>query len=94
MARQRSTGWRVFFRRKVEKNVAKMPRREQVLFANLVEDLQLKGPIRKEWRNFSRLSENECHCHLSYAWVVCWRVQKQVLEIEVYYAGSRENAPY
>ena len=94
MARQRRNDWRVFFRRKVEKSVTKMPRREQILFANLVEDLQRKGPIRKEWRNFSKLSENEYHCHLSYSWVACWRVEKQVLEIEVYYAGSRENAPY
>jgi len=94
VARRRSNAWRVFFRRKVEKSVTKMPRREQVLFANLVEDLQRKGPIRTEWRNFSRLSENEYHCHLSYSWVACRRVEKQVLEIEVYYAGSRENAPY
>ena len=94
MARQLRNDWRVFFRRKVEKSVIRMPRHEQVLLANLVEDLQRKGPVRKEWRNFSKLSEDEYHCHLSYSWVACWRVHKQVLEIEVYYAGSRENAPY
>ena len=86
--------WRVFFRRKVEKRITKMPRIQQVLFANLVEDLQRKGPIRTEWRNFSKLSENEYHCHLSHSWVACWRVQEEALEIEVYYAGSREKAPY
>ena len=71
-----------------------MPRREQVLFANLVEDLQRKGPERAEWSNFSKLSRNEYHCHLSYSWVACWRVEREYLEIEVYYAGSREKAPY
>ena len=94
MARQRRNDWRVLFRKKVEKSVTRMPRREQVLFANLVEDLQRKGPIRSEWRNFSKLSENEYRRHLSYSWLACWRVEKQVPEIEVYYAGSRENAPY
>ncbi len=86
--------WRVFFRRKVEKQVIKMPRTEQVKLANLIEDLESKGPIRNEWKNFSRLSANKYHCHLSYSWVACWRVENQILEIEVYYAGSRENAPY
>ena len=86
--------WRVFFRRKVEKQVAKMPRKEQLLFANLVEDLIRKGPIRPEWRNFSKLSGREYHCHLSHSWVACWRVENQEMEIEVYYAGSREKASY
>lgn len=84
----------MLFRRKVEKRVMRMPRNEQVLFANLVEDLRSKGPIRAEWRNFSRLSGDEYHCHLSYSWVACWRVEESVMEIEVYYAGSREKAPY
>ena len=86
--------WRVFFRRKVEKQVGKMPRREQVLFANLVEDLIRKGPIRTEWRNFSKLSDREYHCHLSWSWVACCRVENGEMEIEVYYAVSREKAPY
>ncbi len=58
------------------------------------EDLQGKRPIRKKWRNFSKLSGNEYHRHLSYPWVACWRIEKQVLEIEAYYAGSRQNAPH
>lgn len=86
--------WRVFFRRKVEKRVAKMPRTEQVLLANLIEDLHRKGPIRTEWKNFSKLSEHEYHCHLSYSWVASWKVKNEFMEIEVYYAGSREKAPY
>ena len=94
MAASGEKRWRVLFRRKVEKSLQKMPRREQVLFANLVEDLQRKGPLRTEWRNFSKLSANEYHCHLSYSWVACWRVEREILEIEVYYAGSREDAPY
>ena len=72
----------------------KMPRREQKRFANLVEDLERKGPIRSEWPNFSKPSEQQYHCHLSYSWVTRWHVEDSVLEIEVYYAGSREKAPY
>ena len=86
--------WKVYFRKKVEKMVMKMPHKEQVLFANLIEDLEVKGPIRKEWPNFSKFSYNTYHCHLTYSWIACWKVRKKVFEIEVYYAGSREKAPY
>ena len=89
-----TSSWRVYFRRKVEKQIAKMPRAQQIRFANLVEDLERKGPVRKEWPNFSMLSENEYHCHLSYSWVACWRTEDRIMKIEVYYAGSREKAPY
>jgi len=71
-----------------------MPEKEQKRFANLVEDLVQKGPIRSEWRNFSKLGNNEYHCHLSCSWVACWRVEQDYMVIEVYYAGSREKAPY
>lgn len=94
MTKSNEKQWRVFFRRKVEKRIVKISRTEQVLFANLIEDLQRKGPIRTEWKNFSKLSECEYHCHLSYSWVACWRVEDEIMEIEVDYAGSREKAPY
>ena len=94
MSGPNSTNWRVYFRKKVEKQVAGMPRPEQVKFANLVDDLERKGPMRKEWKNFSKLSANQYHCHLSYSWVACWRTEDRAMEIEVYYAGSREKAPY
>lgn len=71
-----------------------MPLKQQKLLANLVEDLELKGPLRTEWPNFSKLEENEYHCHLSRNWVACWRETEIGMEIEVYYAGSREDAPY
>ena len=72
----------------------KMPAREQKWFANLVEDLERKGTIRSEWPNFSKLGEQKYHCHLGYSRVMCWHAEESVLEIEVYYAGSGEEAPY
>ena len=79
-----------------------MPVLEQKRLEGLLEDLRSKGPIRKEYRNFSLLNNEknrkkdkaEYHCHLSDSWVACWRVENNVIEIEVYYAGSREKAPY
>ncbi len=82
------------FRRKIERRVSKMPMKQQKLLANLVEDLEMKGPLRTEWPGFGKLKGNEYHCHLSHSWVACWRETETGIEIEVYYAGSREDAPY
>lgn len=84
----------VIIKKNAQKNVNKMPANEKKKFEQLVYDLELKGPIRKDWPNFSSLGKNEYHCHLSHHWVVCWRHEKERIVIEVYYAGSRENGPY
>jgi hypothetical protein len=31
---------------------------------------------------------------LNYRYVACWTCRKNEIEIEVYYVGSREKAPY
>ena len=66
---------------------------QQKLFI-LIDDLHEKGPIRNDWPNYSKIDNNKYHCHLSYKWVACWTCEQNKLEIEVYYAGSREKAPY
>ena len=73
-----------------------MPTLEQKKLVNLIDDLKTKGPIQSGWNNFSQLGKNKYHCHLSYKWVACWKYKEdeEIKIIEVYYAGSRENAPY
>jgi mRNA-degrading endonuclease RelE of RelBE toxin-antitoxin system len=86
--------YQILIKKKVLKNIEKMPQNIQMKLGNLLEDLQEKGPYRSEWPNYSKLSKNEYHCHLSHKWVACWNYEKNRIIIEVYYAGSRENAPY
>lgn len=74
-----------------------MPKARQRDFFELIDDLSMIGPIQKKWPNFSSLDtkKTKFHCHLSYRWVACWKIlTENKLKIEVYYAGSRENAPY
>ena len=80
--------------KQAQKKIEKMPVSIQKKMIYLIDDLEKKGPVRTEWPNYSRLGENEYHCHLSHKWVACWRNEKKSIIIEVYYAGSRENAPY
>jgi hypothetical protein len=43
-------------------------------------------------------ADNEYHCHIEKGrptYVVCWRIaDKNKKNIEVYYAGTHEKAPY
>ena len=84
----------VTIKKQVLKNVEKMPVSVQGTFFDLVKALELSGPVQSDWPNYSKLRANEYHCHLSYKWVACWKYEKNKVIIEVYYAGSRENAPY
>lgn len=86
--------YRVVIQKKVQKSADKLPKPVKAAFALLVNDLIEKGPIRSDWNNYSALGKDKYHCHLAYHWVACWTWEKGTIEIEVYYAGSRENAPY
>jgi len=80
--------------KRARKSMAKMPAPQVSLLAQLVCDLEESGPVQPEWPNYSKLGGNKHHCHLSRKWVACWEETKTGVQIEVYYAGSRESAPY
>ena len=88
--------FRVLISKKALKSSLKMPRLEQIKLNALISALKVTGPVQPNWPNYSLLSrqERKHHCHLSYHWVACWRVLDNRIVIEVYYAGSRESAPY
>ncbi len=86
--------YKVIVLKKAYKGIDKMPKIVQYSIANLLEDLKIKGPIVKHWANFSKIGKNKYHCHLAYKWIACWEFIEDKITIEVYYAGSRENAPY
>ena len=80
--------------KKALKNLNKMPFDIQEKFKLLLKDLKNKGAVQPGWKNYSKLDGDKYHCHLSYSWVACWTWKKGTLLVEVYYAGSREKAPY
>ncbi len=86
--------YKVTIKKKADRALVKLPLNARKLFFLLVEDLKADGPIQKSWKNFSALKENGFHCHLNYKYVACWTCRKTEIEIEVYYVGSREKAPY
>ena len=86
--------YEVRVKRRVERNLQKLPSDVQKLLFLLIADLQADGPIQKSWRNFSPLGQDRYYCQLNYRYVACWTCRKNQIIIEVYYVGSREKAPY
>jgi mRNA-degrading endonuclease RelE of RelBE toxin-antitoxin system len=82
-------------KKSVVKNLRRLPENIMERFENLVQVLRESGPTGPHiFQNYSKLSENEYHCHLTHHYVACWRHERKTIIIEVYYAGSREDAPY
>ena len=64
--------YKVLIKKKVLKEVKKIPVRVQEKLAVLVDDLIEKGPVQSGCRNYSKLEKNKYHCHLDRKWVACW----------------------
>jgi len=76
------------------KRMEKAPEEVFILFGQLLTDLSEKGPVQASWPHYSKLGKDKYHCHLAYRWVACWYHEADSVLIEVYYADSREDAPY
>jgi hypothetical protein len=87
--------WIVGFTGRAAKQAGALSPALRAKLAALIKQIQVEGPVRGDWPNYSKLSDGEYHCHLSHRYVVCWRViGSEIHLVEIYYAGSRENAPY
>jgi mRNA-degrading endonuclease RelE of RelBE toxin-antitoxin system len=85
----------VTMKRSVLKVIRKLPESIQERFRALSKVLEAGGPTGPHaWQSYSKLGNNEYHCHITYHYVACWRNYKGTITIEVYYVGSREAAPY
>ncbi len=93
----KQTLWTVDLVGKAKKAFKELPKGTAETLRLLLEDLEKNGYQRHNWPNFSKLKDTVYHCHLEKGrptYVACWRVYKKVKLIEVYYAGTHENAPY
>jgi len=90
--------WTVEFAGRVWKQKDKLPAKVRELLFQLVRDIESAGPVRGDWPNYSKLSDNGHHCHLKKGnptYVAVWRENKgKIRFVEVIYAGTHEKAPY
>jgi len=90
--------WEVYLSKKVRKQYSRLPKKVQKTFRAFIIDLEASGPIQGTWKNYSKLSSVNHHCHIKTGrptYVVCWEVKNKMIKlIEVYYVGTHEKAPY
>ena len=93
-------GWKVVLNNRSAKNYKKLPESIKDSFDTLVCEIMEIGPVRGNWRHYSKLSSIKHHCHLTPSkrkptYVACWAViNKEHKLVEVYYVGTHEKAPY
>jgi hypothetical protein len=94
------TNWNVNFVGQAKKAKKILPSNMLDALKALTEDLANSGPNQIWWPNYGPLKgkKDVCHCHLNKGrprYVACWTVEdKKIKIIEVYYAGTHQNAPY
>ena len=88
---------KVILLKKVEKTLKKLPKLVRYTFFALAKEIEEKGPVRGNWPNYGKLSKTKHHCHIKKGqptYVACWEERNGNIEIEVYYVGTHEKAPY
>ena len=90
--------WTVLYGKRAAKQARLLPRKILETLDLLVAEIELLGPVRGNWPNYSKLSNGEHHCHLRRGrptYVAVWRECEGKLRIvEVRYVGTHEDAPY
>lgn len=90
--------WTVKTKKKLKKGLEQLPKSVQNSLKLLIKEIEIDGPIRGSWPNYSQLPGNRHHCHLKKGrptYVAVWEViNKEVKLVEVIYAGSHQKAPY
>ena len=93
-----SATWKVEFTGKAAKQYLKLPKQVQIVMDALAIEIQQAGPVRGNWKNYSKLGPSTHHCHIKSGkptYVACWEVSDKIIRIvEVYYVGTHEKAPY
>jgi len=90
--------WSVNLSKKIVKALNKLPENVKFGLIALIREIEVKGPVRGNWPNYSRLGDNRHHCHLKKGkttYVAIWQViDKKIRIVEVNYVGTHEKAPY
>jgi hypothetical protein len=90
--------WQVVYnRKKFQKNI--LPAKVAATMELLVAEIEQSGPVRGNWPNYSKLPNNQHHCHIKKGkptYVAVWEDigKKKVKLVEIIYVGTHEKAPY
>lgn len=93
-----SVKWKITLSGRARKQLGEIPITVRANLVALLKEMELLGPIRGSWKNYSKLGRGLHHCHLKSGrptYVACWReLNGNNREIEVFFIGTHERAPY
>ena len=80
------------------KNIERLPSLVRDALCTLMREMEISGPVRGNWLNYSLMSHGRRHCHLKKGkptYVVVGEVtNREIRLIEVIYAGTHEKVHY
>jgi mRNA-degrading endonuclease RelE of RelBE toxin-antitoxin system len=92
------SAWQITLSKKAAKQIKALPKKPKENLYVLLRDIELHGPTRGDWPNYSKLGPGRHHCHFKKGrptYVAIWEVRDRTIRlIEVTYAGTHEKAPY
>ena len=90
--------WTVTISKRARKHLERLPKPIIKNLVALIREIEVLGPVRGNWPNYSPLGHDRHHCHIKKSrptYVAVWEVRdKEIRLVEVTYAGTHENAPY
>ncbi len=90
--------WAVKYTKRAAKQAEKLPKKVLEILDVLVAEIELGGPVRGDWPNYSKLGGCLHHCHIKKGhptYVAVWEEDGSGIRlVEVKYVGTHENAPY
>ena len=79
--------YKVSFSKKAARQYLKLPKKIQMIVDLLVLEIQIYGPTRGNWKNYSKLRNTTHHCHLKTGkptYVACWKIRNKEINREMY----------
>ncbi|MGD0586356.1 MAG: cytotoxic translational repressor of toxin-antitoxin stability system [Oryzomonas sp.] len=90
--------WIVTLHKRVQKQLRDLPKPVRDALNILLAEIETLGPVRGDWKNYSKLGDHKHHCHIKTGrptYVVVWQeIDQEIRLVEVQYAGTHEKAPY
>jgi len=90
--------WQVIYNRKKFQKQS-LPTVVAATMELLIAEIEQCGPVRGNWPNYSKLSNNRHHCHIKKGkptYVAVWEEtgKNKIKLVEIIYVGTHEKAPH
>lgn len=82
--------------KKLKSGLTRFPKRVVDSLYALLTMIELMGPVRGDWPNYSKLAKGVHHCHLKKGnptYVAVWK-EFADCTVEILYVGTHENVDY